>query len=195
MRGVRCNEENHNREGYRMKKVLLAGIVATLLATVQVANADPHRLGLGVRYYLSSIINQISAQASDGELEGMKLDDSGLSWLVTYQYRAWKLVGFEADLEMIPESTFPGLDTIWMPQLYVIVGSGLYAAAGVGLPFSDGDAGDDVVWNLRAGLDVDVIDDMIHLDLNANYGFSDFDQLSEFSMDYMTVGAAVRYEF
>lgn len=179
-----------------MKKLLIVGAVVGLMLVTQVSKADPHRLGLGVRYYINSIVNQIYEDASDGEIDGISLDDSGLSWVASYQYRGWKLVGLEADLEFVPEDAFvDGGESIIYPQIYVLVGSGIYAAAGIGVPITDAEGHADLVYNLRVGFDIDVIEDMLHLDLNANYGFSDFDQLSEFSMDYITAGLSVRYEF
>ena len=57
----------------------------------------------------------------------------------------------------------------------------------------DGGFGDDPIYNIRAGLDLPL--GAIHIDVNANYRFSDFDQLSDFDSDNIQVGLLARYEF
>jgi len=145
--------------------------------------AGSHRLGGGVHYNMSV----------KGLIESGDFDKSGLSFLLSYQYAVENLpLKLEGNLELYPSSLSPAGKTTIIPQAYLLLGGFLYGGLGIGLPYADGNFGDPI-YNLRAGLDFPL--SKIHIDLNANYKFVDFDQLSNPDVDNITIGVIGRYEF
>ncbi|MDP6491588.1 MAG: hypothetical protein QGH42_04045 [Kiritimatiellia bacterium] len=162
-------------------------ITVLLVAVATTANArTKHRLGVGAHYWLS---------ADDIELDNV--DTDGFAWLVTYQVRPIPLVKFEAALEMLPDNFYGSSEQVFAPQAYAIAGGWLYAGIGIGVFFSDGEFIEDPFYALRAGIDVPVLPH-IHVDINANYRFMDWDNINNLdqhvSVDTITVGAAVRIQ-
>lgn len=154
-------------------------LFVVLVAIGQDSVADPHRLGAGVRY---------NAAASDiGDF-----DSDGLSYLISYQFVPADLFKLEADVEIMP-SSLTGTETAFVPQVYAILGGTLYAGLGIGIAYMDGEFADDPVYNIRLGVDIPL--GAIHIDINANYRFTDFDQVSDFESDNIQVGLLGRYEF
>jgi len=162
-----------------MRKLVVAAVLGVLVVG-QAAVADPHRLGAGVRY------NRSASTLGDG------VDSDGLSYLLSYQLVPVSLIKIEVDAEFMP-SSLTGNGTAVIPQLYALLGGWIYAGLGIGMPYMDGEFADDPIYNIRAGLDIPI--GSIHFDINANYGFTDFDQLSDFESDNVTVGLIARYEF
>ena len=159
---------------------LVAGLFLVLVMVGQTSFADPHRLGAGVRY------NAAAESLGDG------FDASGLSYLVSYQFVPTEIFKLEANVEIIP-AALTGGEIGFAPQAYALLGSTLYAGLGIGVYYTDGKFQNDPIYNIRAGIDLPL--GSIHIDLNANYRFSDFDQLSDFSTDNIQVGLLGRYEF
>lgn len=162
------------------RSMIVAGLVLVAATIGQRAVADPHRLGAGVHY------NASVKSYGDG------FDSSGLSYLVSYQLVPASFFKLEANLEVLP-SSLTGSETTYVPQVYALLGSIIYGGLGIGVPYSDGEFAKDPVYNIRAGLDIPI--SKIHIDINANYGFTDFDQLSDFDSDNITIGLLGRYEF
>lgn len=157
----------------RVALVAAAVIVAALCQTV---SADPHRVGGGVHYWRAVTDGVADFEASD------------LAIVISYQYATPALLKFGADLEI-----FTGADeTIFAPYVHALVGAGIYGGIGIGTAYYDGDFSD-VIFNLRAGLDLELIPS-IHLDLNVNYPFDDFDQVSDFDVDNLTLALVARIE-
>ncbi|MCA1808291.1 MAG: hypothetical protein ABR497_05300 [Kiritimatiellia bacterium] len=153
------------------------------------ATEQRHRLGGGAHYWRT--IDRIKD-------DDYKLDDNGVAWLVSYQFAPAALVKFEADVEIFP-SGFGGYDkTTFAPQAYLVVGSGLYVAGGIGINYADGKFADDPFYAIRAGLDLEVLPSL-HLDINANYRFIDWQNIKELdkhiNTDTITLGAALRLAF
>ena len=175
-----------------MKSMKTRWVVAVamigLFALAQGARAESgNRLGVGVNYW--TMVDHIG---------GHHIDKNGVSWLFTFQHEASTLVKIEADLEVFPEG-FLGIDsTAYAPQVYLVLGSVIYGAVGVGILCADGDFADDPFFALRAGLDLEIIP-QLHLDLNVNYRFTEWSNLSDedtnIDGDTMMLGAAVRFEF
>lgn len=165
-----------------MKRIswVVAGLVVVLVAVGQQSFADPHRLGIGVRYNAAA------------ESLGDDFDASGLSYLVSYQFVPLSLLKVEVDVEIMP-SSLTGSGTGFVPQVYALLGGIVYGGLGIGLPYVDGEFANDPLYNIRLGLDIPI--SKIHIDVNANYRFSDFDQLSSFDTDNIQVGLLGRYEF
>lgn len=165
-----------------MKRMLLAVVICGMIVASQAAFAGTHSLGAGARY-----------NTSVGNISG-DFDKDGLSWLVSYQY-AFTLLKLEADVEILPTS-LTGADKMMLyPQAYALLGGLIYGGLGIGVSYYDGDFGNDPIYNLRAGLDMGIIPDTLRLDINANYGFTDFDQIKDFDADNITIAALVRYSF
>ena len=160
-----------------MKRWAVA-IAAMLMITVlcQAVSADPHRVGGGVHYWRS-----VTALDAD-------FDDGDLAFAVTYQYATPALLKFEADLEIYTG----GEETMFAPYAHLLVGAGLYGGIGIGTAYFDGDFSD-VIFNLRAGIDLELIPS-IHLDLSANYPFTELDQVSDFDVDNLSLALFVRVE-
>ncbi|MBP7275398.1 MAG: hypothetical protein KBA51_04260 [Kiritimatiellae bacterium] len=146
------------------------------------ADELPHRLGGGVYYWMT--------------LENLdeEFDENGLSYFASYQYKP-SLFGIQADLEVQPDRFE---ETAYAPQIYAVLGSGLYAAAGIGILYSDGEWADEPFYSFKAGLDFELTDSL-HIDINANYRFNDTADLSDSDLnidtDTVFLGAALRLAF
>ncbi len=159
---------------------------AMVFSVVQDSVAGGHSIGVGARYW--TVL---------GDIEGDEVDESGLAYLVSYQYSPALLLKFGVDVEKIPENFGGAGEDVYAPQLYVIVGSVIYAGLGIGGYFTDGDFAEDPFYNVRAGIDVSLFP-FIHLDINANYRFEEWGDLNtledDVSEDTITIGAAVRLQ-
>ena len=177
-----------------MKKIFLLFIILgmQLFAGQEVlaANAsrleNVHRFGGGIHYWKS---------LEDIIIEGV--DEEGLALLLSYQYQMVKFFTVEAMLEFLSDGYAGSDDAVLAPQIYLLVGRGIYAGAGIGLHFSDGKAADSPFFGLRAGLDVEIVP-TIFLDLNVNYrsetwGFGKIHE--DIQLNTMTFGAILRFEF
>lgn len=156
-----------------------------LLASRPAAAAE-HRLGIGAHYWRT--VDQVVDDRGE-------IDDSGLSWLVSYQYVP-SLLRFELDLEVFPQGFGGSTDTAYSPQAYVLLGAGLYGGLGVGVTTSNFDGGSvsDPYWAARAGFDRQIVPG-VHLDINANYRFHAWSELEGADTDTVTLGAIARVAF
>jgi len=167
---------------------LLAVVIIGLLVSAQGVRAETaNRLGVGVNYW--TLLDNVNVDS---------IDESGSSWLFTYQHRASPLVKLEADLEVFDKG-YLGVDsTVIAPEAYLVLGMAIYAAVGVGILYADGDFADDVFYALRAGLDLEIFP-QLYLDVNANYRFAKWSNLSDKNTDVdgdtVTLGAALRLGF
>lgn len=156
--------------------------VAVLVGTASLVMAEPgaHRIGVGANYWMA---------VEDVDVDDV--DDNGLAYLATYQYRP-DLLGFGIDVELLPDLF--GEDA-YAPQAYLILGKGLYAAAGIGILNVDDEWADDPFYSVRLGLELDLFDSLI-FDLYGNYRFNETshvgDALEEIDTDTVFLGAAVR---
>jgi opacity protein-like surface antigen len=84
------------------------------------------------------------------------------------------------------------------PEGYVILGSTIYAGAGVGILYANGDFDTKPFYALRAGLDLELLP-QLYVDVNVNYRFAEWTNLSAMSHDInadtTTLGAALRLKF
>lgn len=171
-----------------MRTIIVAAAVAFTLASFAPAPAalaadgiGAHRLGVGTNYW--KVIDDI---------DFADVEEDGFSWLASYQYAPMGFFKFEADLEYFPDLG-GGSETVWAPEAFVLVGGTIYAGAGAGIYYSDGDWGDEPFFMLRAGFDFPVLP-FLFVDINANYRFNDWDSLSGSDLDTDTIrlGAFVR---
>lgn len=172
-----------------MRKTLYIAVAAfglTWLAAAPAALAG-HSLGLGANYWKT--LNNIEVA------DVTNIDETGLSWLASYQYIPEGIFKLEVDLEYYPELG-GGADrkAFWSPEAFVLVGGTLYAGVGIGTYF-DGDVfNKNPFFMLRAGIDFAILP-FLSLDINANYRFNDWhkDVADDIDTDTVRLGAALRF--
>jgi opacity protein-like surface antigen len=169
-----------------MRKFLMVAVAAgclTWLASVPAALAATHRLGVGANYWKT--VDNLD------ESDLTNIDENGLSWLASYQYVPAGIFKLELDLEYYPN--LAGEETLWSPELFVLVGGTVYAGAGIGVYYNGDVFNNTPFYMLRAGLDLAILP-FLSLDINANYRFNDWDSFDKSNIDTDTIrlGAAVR---
>ncbi len=166
----------------------IAGLAWMGMAAVARAEESPssHQVGLGAHYWTA--LKSIDVD---------QVDKNGFSYLACYRYR-YQWIGVEADLEWFEKGFGGAQETVYQPQAYLVVGKVIYAAAGIGGYYADGKFADNPFYALRAGLDIPILP-ILHLDINANYRFENWNDLSaegkEIGTDTVTLGAAARLAF
>ncbi len=153
----------------------------------QARSNTKYRMGLGVNYWRS--VKHISRN---------NIDIDSFAWLATCQIvpaAPWKI---EANIEYFHDG-FLGLDgTAFAPQAFALLGSTLYAGAGIGIFYENGSFDADPFYILRAGLDFEIFP-RIHMDLSGNYRFAKWTPLDKLVKNIdgntITLGAALRVEF
>lgn len=166
-----------------MKSVLLSLPLFFLVLPLSAQNS-PHSIGFGAHYW----------QVLD-DLDEAGFDKSGLAYIGAYRYDGG-LLAIHAELEVFPSDFGTVEKEVFSPQVLVLLGDGIYAGIGAGILYSDGDFADKPFFMFRAGLNV-VAFGPVTLDLNANYVFTDFDNLSssDIDSDTITLGAMLRLNF
>ena len=164
----------------------LALCLLTLLA-LPAAAAD-HRIGGGFHYWRT--IDDLRDEGFD------EIDDSGLAEVVSYQYVPGGLIKLEIDVEYFDDGFGGSLEATYSPQVYLVVGSFVYGAVGTGVLVSDGfeDNVSDPFLAAKVGIDTLLLP-KLHLDVNANYRFDDWNQLNDADTDTVTLAALVRLSF
>lgn len=174
-----------------MRNRIVGALICLVLGSLVWAGAvnAGSRLGVGVTYWHA---------LEDVELTNLDFDRDGVSWFLSYQSRGAYLVGWEAGLEMMPEGFMASTENVYGPQAYVIVGSSIYGAAGIGWYYSDGDWADEPFYALRVGMEYTLVPS-IYFDIYANYRFTRWgdlkDEEEDIDTDTIMLGAAVRLGF
>jgi hypothetical protein len=172
-----------------MEAVAVLGCLAVflLVAAPRPAVAEA-RLGGGVNYWRT--IDDLEDEGFDD------VDESGLSYLLTYQYVPGGLLRFEVDLEYFDEGFGGATSGALSPQAYLLLGSGFYAGLGIGVTYSDDfeDEFSDPFYAAKLGVDLELLPNF-HLDIHANYRFDAWRELEEADTDTVFLGAAVRFGF
>jgi hypothetical protein len=164
-------------------------LVGCTLGLMVWANHDAMavRLGLGANYW----------QAVDS-IDEDEFDEDGLSYIASLQFNLAEYSKIELGVEWYEAGFGGSAKDIYAPQAFFLLGKGLYVGAGVGGYYTDGDFANDPFFAFRAGFDVEILPS-IYLDINANYRFENWDDLSaddtDVDSDTITLGAAVRLEF
>ncbi len=170
----------------RLAPVAAAFALLALAPAARAAGSE-QRIGVGGHYW--STISSIDVH---------NIDDKGFSYIVSYQYRPPGLLSLEGDLEIYPHDYLGLNQGAYAPQAWVLVGGTIYAGLGIGIYYSDGHFADAPFYALRAGLDIVVLPS-IYLDINANYRFEQWGNLSDITgdihTDTVTLGAAIRFAF
>lgn len=168
----------------KMSSWWMAALAAACVATTAPTDARAElRLGAGVNYWV---------MLDDIEIDD--IDKSGFSYLASIQLRG-DLLGLGVDVELMPDRF--GMDT-YSGQAYLIVGKGIYGAAGIGIDSVDGEFADAPFFSLRLGLDLELVTGL-HLDISANYRFNEKTNLGDLQdtidTDTIFLGAALRLAF
>ena len=167
------------RTAWRAPLLMMLAGLALVAAPVFAAN---HRIGAGVHHW------QTVDDLADEGFEG--LEDEGTSGILSYQYAPEGIFSLEVDLEYFADGFGGSTEEALSPQVFVLVGHGLYAGAGVGVTYSDGDSSDPF-YAARLGFDITLIP-RLSVDIHANYRFDDWDLIDEAETDTVTLGAIVR---
>ena len=108
-----------------MRKTLVIAVAAfeSHLVGIGSGRLAGHSFGVGANYW--KVLSDLDTE------DVTNIDETGLSWLASYQYRPKGLFKLEIDLEYYPE--LAGEKTLWSPEAFVLVGGTFYAGAGVGI--------------------------------------------------------------
>ena len=172
-----------------MKQVALVSLMLCVLIALAASAsfAGGTRIGAGAHYWKT--LDKI-------ELE--EIEESGISWIASFQFGSSSLLKFQADVEIFPEKFAGFKEVAYAPQAFIILGRAIYGGAGIGTYYIDGEFADKPFYLLRAGLDLELMP-TLYLDLNANYRFEDWDKpediIEDIDTDVITLGAAVRIAF
>jgi hypothetical protein len=167
-----------------MKRLFFIALLLVAIFTVCPVYAnDAHRLGLGATYWTT---------VDDVDVDN--IDDDGFSFIASYQY--WPtLVGVELNLEIMPDKYG---ENAFSPQAYVLVGKAIYAGAGIGIDYRDGDFSEEPFFALRAGLNLEILP-TIYWDIYGTYRFNDSadldDEEKDIDSDTVYLGTALRFAF
>jgi hypothetical protein len=167
------------------KVIFLTVFIILIGAVLSSAANNPNRFGGGIHYWRT--MDQIK--------DDTDFDEDGVSWIVSYQYSK-NLLKLETDIEIFPNGYYGSDDTAIMPEAFFGIGSAVYVAVGIGTVYADDldDTFEGPVYILRGGLDLALLPD-IYLDLNANYYFSDWDNVDNVDTDTVTFGGQLRFAF
>ncbi|HEX9668320.1 MAG TPA: hypothetical protein VGC93_02440 [Thermoanaerobaculia bacterium] len=168
---------------------LLAALTLLLPAA---AGAAEHRIGGGIHYWRT---------LDDVADEGVDFEDDGTAYVASWQILPAGIFRFEIGLEYFPEDFGGAVDSeVLSPQVYLLVGHGLYAGVGTGVLYSDSfgsppissdDEFSDPFYALRGGFELTLVP-RVHLDLNVNYRANTWEGLEEVDVETLTLGAQVR---
>lgn len=151
------------------------------------AAAADHRIGGGFHYWRT--VDELREDDFD-------IDDSGLATVFSYQYVPGGLIKLEVDVEYFDDGFGGSLQETYSPQVYLVVGSFVYGAVGTGVLVSDGFADEvsDPFLAAKVGIDTLLLP-KLHLDINANYRFDDWNQLEDADTDTVSLAALIRLSF
>lgn len=121
------------------------------------------------------------------------LKRSGVSYLLSYQYRPGFLLKFEGDAEYFNKGFGGSTHSAVSPQAYVLVGGLVYGGLGIGTIYSKdfNNNFSSPFYIARAGLDLHLLP-RFHLDVNGNYHFHAWNQLKGVNTGTVTLGASAR---
>jgi len=163
----------------------LAAVLACSALIATPASAAEHRLGLGLHYWQS---------LDDLAKDFPGIEDSGVSWLVSYQIDPAGLFKFEGDLEYFREGFGGSEGSAFTPQVFLLVGGKFYGGVGVATTFASSFENNrsSPFYIARAGIEFTLLPGM-RIDLNLNYESKVFNELDNFDSDAITLGVFVRF--
>lgn len=173
-----------------LRRMIVFGVMLLLISTGAHAQEDDecphHRIGVGAHYWTAL-----------DEIDTRNIDESGMGWIVSYQYVPVSVFKLEGSVEVAPGGYAGSDDAVVSPQVMAILGAGLYGGVGMGIHYTDGEFGDAPYFAFRVGLDFPILP-YVYLDINANYRFDEWDTdeiREDVNTDTITVGAALRIGF
>lgn len=171
----------------RATRICLAILIATL-PFARLASGAEHSLGPGLHYWRS-----LSDLADKGFPE---VDDSGVSWLLSYQYDLEGPLKFALEAEYFPDGFSGSTDAAIAPQALILFGGKIYGGVGAGVTASDSIDGtfSDPYFMTRLGLVLPLLP-RISVDVNLNYQANAFNELGSVKSDAITLGAILRFRF
>ena len=161
-------------------------LVFGMLLMISTASAQDVSIGGGVYY-----------QKTLGDIkDNSNFDSDAINYLAALQLGVAKYLKLEADLEFSPDYGWKE-KTLFLPQGYVLVGSLLYAGAGIGAFYYDDTWADEPFYAFRAGDNLP-LGERLSIDVNANYRFMDgsaLESINSDDADNITFGAILRFKF
>ena len=148
------------------------------------AGRNKHSIGGGATYYKTV-----------DDVKDSNVDQDGLSWFASYQFRDGTSGAFEFDFEGMPSGFAGATNDVYAPQFYLISSGRIYSGLGIGWYYSDGEWADDPFYAVRFGLTHDIATGIV-LDINGNYRFTkwDTDIAQDLSTDTVTLSVALRFD-
>ena len=170
--------------------ILVAIVVGCMLLVpaTQAGDKTHHCFGIGAHYWKT--LDNIDVR--DGEVE-----ESGLAYSLVYQLRPRGIMFFGLEVEAMPDDFVSTDDPVYAPAAYIFLGAGIYAGLGVGTYIGDDDRLEEIFYNLRIGLDIDILP-FLSAGINANYRVNDWEGVEsagdDIDTDTVTLGAMVKLE-
>lgn len=171
-----------------MKNRWIFGLAVTVAVfTASPARTADHFLGVGIHYWQT-----IDSFPSDFDFD---IDDSGVSFLLSYRADPAGLLKFQGDLEYFSNGFAGSPKEAFSPQVFVLVGDFFYGGVGAGITYSSGLPSDfsDVFFLARLGLKMTLVP-RVQFDVNFNFQSGAFSELDNADTDSITLGAAVRFK-
>ena len=171
-------------------KRFLAMVLTTLVGVSAACAEGEVFLGGGIHYW----------RTLDDIKDDPELEDDGIAYLVSLQLSQARFFRIEADVEIFPDGFGGATGITYAPQVYLILGSGVYAGLGIGTVYASEFDGNfsEPFYALRAGFNLELLPS-IYLDLNANYQFLDWENIDniddDIDTDTVTLAAIVRFQF
>jgi len=169
-----------------MRKTMLFVVAVIGFGILLSTNAmAQNRVGGGLHYWWNN-----------DELKGPAKND-GVGAYVSFQrdFGAWWRG--EADAEVFEDGFAGSPDPVLAPQVFLLFGAPVYVGVGGGILFSDSNFADAPFLAFRVGLDFELFEG-IHVDINANYQFSQWGGInksaSDKDSDVAVAGVAVRWD-
>jgi hypothetical protein len=162
---------------------LISAIVFISVILAPLASGAESNIGGGINYWHA---------LEDIDLD--EFDQNGASFFLSLQGRRGFLLGWEADIEIMPEGFMASPATSYSPQAYLVVGRRITGAVGIGWYYSDGNWADQPFYILRVGIEYLLIPG-ISVDIMMNYRFTDWGELEgeDINTDTIMLGAAIRF--
>ena len=160
--------------------------LSAALALSASAASAPTSIGGGVHY--NRFVDDVDTD---------DIDQDAFSYVIALRNNASALLGFELDVELQPEELTGRDEMTYIPQAYLFLGKVIYAGAGIGIGYFDGDFAEDPNYYLRAGLDLEALPGLF-LDISARYIIQDIDEAGDeieenIDGDTITLGANLRF--
>lgn len=167
-----------------MKKVAL---IVCMVAGFALASAHAEStLGLGLRTFRT--VDSLPGQ----------FHRSGIGGYANWRSQWTDLVSGQFELALYEDGFAGTTEEALAPQAFLLLGRDLYAGAGVGILFADGDFADSPFLTLRAGYQI-ALANWISLDLNVSYEFGEWKGVNKFDesveSDTVVLGGGVRILF